>query len=1181
MQYNTKHMPEQKTTLRRLLPQRGDRMPLHAQDVKNNTQREYEQQTRAIQYGANNFLLFLKNELKDLPKSFFQAKKKRNKGIRKQQNIYQKVKSALNAPAIIEEGSAIKTLVDQQVYFRKAKRALERKGVLKYVKESQRDKLLDMIKMVDTPKYNTTFIEKEIGKKNVMKLGELEEYKHGGLVRKIETLDKITQEKKELNISPELVYGMVREGVDYKAPFFREYPNYLVQILTVVITEIIDEKTGERFEKKEYSTQYLPILSRVIDYPVISRSVKQMKEKYESSGRELKVDNIKIYFIPATVGGCYINPKFKHDYKAMQFDGDIKVLNPKSSENNCYFYCFKPEYKEKYKEKYKNFTKGMCNMLRRKHGCQKGRMLTATECKNIHKKEFGKTLTILNLADIKVSNDYDPNHVIICIDKHYMRFHSQKKPCPYCGTIYGKEHSEQSCLEKILLHNKKRIDGVKYVVPRRLRPKMWDGENEMHYTLHYDIETWNPPNKSNAEPYLVGYSYCIREEPNTILYEVIEGENCMDEFVSRLRKNKELSHIEFINAFNGSNFDHYFLIKSMKNNKELSLSDMQIIKANGSIIHGIVPKYTEQELKEINTKLKLEKKKAMVNPGPKLVDIGRLLGPGGLSDHLVDYKCKIQKGEFIHEDVTNGWEGMTNELQKECLKYLDSDVLGLMELSEKYHKTLMDHFETSWVHFFSASQLTYGIWCNTMREHQKKEEHKITIPNLEQYEFIRQSIYGGCTLVYRKKFISDQYYNIMKLKNPTQKDYDNITDYLVALDVVSLYPASMIEDFGVGPLIKTNKYQPGKIGYYRVKYKANNKLLSTALPSRDELGNLSWDVRDGEGVYCSVDIETAKAQGYKFQILEGYYHPKKYPVFEKYIKELFQKKSKEKKKNGKTSYYLLCKLMMNGLYGKTIQRPIFSRTSFIKNGADWDKIAKHEIVSIDCDSFDDTWVVKTRLRDPIKKEKKITKPAQFGSAILAYSRRIMHQYEMKLNPSQDPTKHPYYKDTDSLFTHIDQVKRSGIEEGNKLGDVDNDIGAGAKIIFGMWIAPKMYYCKYIIYDKKQGKYVIKEKKVGKGVKKVKKKNPLTEKQYEEMSNEKPIPIINKKVFKKNFTTLNKTQVKNGIDCFSVSIIDVEKKLNKNPWRGRYFDKAGDSVPYGHVSLPSSCSGAICVRTRAK
>lgn len=97
-----------------------------------------------------------------------------------------------------------------------------------------------------------------------------------------------------------------------------------------------------------------------------------------------------------------------------------------------------------------------------------------------------------------------------------------------------------------------------------------------------------------------------------------------------------------------------------------------------------------------------------------------------------------------------------------------------------------------------------------------------------------------------------------------------------------------------------------KVGIYQINYVTNKNLLDGILPHREE-GRLIWDLCDGCGIYNSVDIDNALANGYTVTIVEGYYWEKTQNVFGNYINYLFEFKKNARKG---TALYKLAKLMM-------------------------------------------------------------------------------------------------------------------------------------------------------------------------------------------------------------------------------------------------------------------------------
>ena len=134
--------------------------------------------------------------------------------------------------------------------------------------------------------------------------------------------------------------------------------------------------------------------------------------------------------------------------------------------------------------------------------------------------------------------------------------------------------------------------------------------------------------------------------------------------------------------------------------------------------------------------------------------------------------------------------------------------------------------------------------------------------------------------------------------------------------------------------------------------------------------------------------------------------------------------------------------------------------------------------SLSDDSYYLTYQDEDKLKD------KITKPVYLGSFILGYSRRIMLDYLKKSNPYFDSVildkqlEHaPFYTDTDSIQIHQRNLK--DITLNNEIGGISDDLGANCKILYGGWIAPKLYFLEYI--EKKGDDVSIKHHFRGKGV----------------------------------------------------------------------------------------------------
>ncbi len=311
-------------------------------------------------------------------------------------------------------------------------------------------------------------------------------------------------------------------------------------------------------------------------------------------------------------------------------------------------------------------------------------------------------------------------------------------------------------------------------------------------------------------------------------------------------------------------------------------------------------------------------------------------------------------------------------------------------------------------------------------------------------------------------------------------------------------------------------------------------------------------------MYNSVDIDNALRCGYKVEIIEGYYWEKTAKLFHSYIKFLYDFKKKAKKG---TAQYTLAKLMMNGLYGKTIQRPILDENVIIRLHAEFIKYhIKYGGITMKPLSDGSYFVT---YQDEDKLASKITKPVYLGSFILGYSRNIMLSYLQRTNPyfnspnlEKQLENSPFYTDTDSIQIHQRNLK--GIRLDKDIGGISDDLGQNCKILYGGWIAPKLYFLEYAekIGDVVEIHYHLR----GKGIP----KSQLTVDMFEQMMKGKSIKIEMSRDFKR--LHVNKNSSQKDYENFSILKLDsLIKEINTNPWRGRHFYQKG-SVSFGHFSI---------------
>jgi hypothetical protein len=269
--------------------------------------------------------------------------------------------------------------------------------------------------------------------------------------------------------------------------------------------------------------------------------------------------------------------------------------------------------------------------------------------------------------------------------------------------------------------------------------------------------------------------------------------------------------------------------------------------------------------------------------------------------------------------------------------------------------------------------------------------------------------------------------------------------------------------------------------------------------------------------------------------------------------------------------YTLAKLGMNGLYGKNLQRPIFTNTAVIKSTSEYWKFWGENVVQDVTAMSESLWHVSGSPRSADETADCITKPTHLGAFILSYSRRIMWNYMKQANPyfdiSHDPSPENkklqkendfYYTDTDSI-----QMKQTNAhlipDLGRKsLGGITDDLGDNCKVIRGLWIAPKLYMLEYLRKDK-DGQVSVHHHFRGKGLN----TQALNCGAFEAMA--KGNALVNTRDFSMKKINISRNSKQKDIPMFSIihnsgQDQGLTRTVNKTPWAGRKFS-GNTSVPW--------------------
>ena len=234
-----------------------------------------------------------------------------------------------------------------------------------------------------------------------------------------------------------------------------------------------------------------------------------------------------------------------------------------------------------------------------------------------------------------------------------------------------------------------------------------------------------------------------------------------------------------------------------------------------------------------------------------------------------------------------------------------------------------------------------------------------------------------------------------------------------------------------------------------------------------------------EDWFCSVDIqEIVRTGGRIDRIFEGIIYERNFETspFRTFVQKLFELRKKYKVEKNKVGDDMV-KLLLNALYGKTVQKDIDKEMyvwneDTLRRNFDDTILSYHQIRKVSMAGKATYIVEKRKEKEHIDVTKKNQRegligktksmksrevPIHLGSFILAHSRRTLNNFLLPINAYKDPTVQ-YYQDTDSTYTsqaHYDILDKLGHVGGN-MCQGKNDYENGG-IVFGMYLGSKIKY----------------------------------------------------------------------------------------------------------------------------
>lgn len=302
--------------------------------------------------------------------------------------------------------------------------------------------------------------------------------------------------------------------------------------------------------------------------------------------------------------------------------------------------------------------------------------------------------------------------------------------------------------------------------------------------------------------------------------------------------------------------------------------------------------------------------------------------------------------------------------------------------------------------YMTIGSMAYNVWKNSL-------DFNIHAPETqEDYNFIRKAVYAGRSQIFQKGFFKGSFNSV---------------------DVASLYPFVMLAgEYPVGEYVKVETFQKTGMGIYECEIQQtqeNEGFISQIIPKREKDKALDWTSRDKMIVnLTSVDIlQLHKYYGENTCVVKNGIHWEKTSkkVFNNFLNPLVYEKGRQDMMNiNKSPEYNptlreACKLFMNSLSGKVIQRNFTSNTCIVnENGIDG-FMSKNKDVIIDALGNNLYFLKGDKKQETYNRL--TTHPLQLGVFIYAHARKHMYDTVISKFTNQDTTHdfQKYCMDTDS------------------------------------------------------------------------------------------------------------------------------------------------------------------------
>lgn len=528
-------------------------------------------------------------------------------------------------------------------------------------------------------------------------------------------------------------------------------------------------------------------------------------------------------------------------------------------------------------------------------------------------------------------------------------------------------------------------------------------------------------------------------------YRCFYGKKALEQFMHYIKKLKGVIYF-----WNGASFDAFFMIRYMLKNQWKMYSDKMVINNNRIITFNISKELVIRDL--------------MLYIAP--VSLKNACAGFGVSD-------EYSKGDFDHSKI-NSWKDVST-YKVDVQKYLRNDVLSMLFIYKDYAIEIYKVFGANVTSAMTLSHLSYMIWSDMLNK--QTPWIRMYKLSMDEYQKIIPGYYGGRVILQQQVWQSIDYDEVMQEADKNNgwvstDTFNRVNSYLCKLDVVSLYPSVMENNFfpvGKWEFLEISDDQQSRwffilnslhneISHRRyivcVDVTCPKDIYVPFLMSRDEKGKLEQNLHDKvKQIYYAPELVHALRLGYKLTRVHWVMDfESSAQVFKSYIAKFWQMKSVAKKGTAK---YQTAKGTGNALSGKfgQIEHMISSKIASMDEFNEFlETISGYELIR----EGDDIIGVLYNERN----DKDFTSyPSYLSLCILAYSRIAMSKTMFQIDGYRNSDTTPLYGDTDSLI--VPNSTLANIPNlGKNLGNIDDELDGG-KIIKFVGLAPKTYNTLYL------------------------------------------------------------------------------------------------------------------------